>query len=191
MDPALEAVQLALNINNPQYTQQVAQISQRLTNIQLSHDGWRAGSELLRHADAATKFYGALTMQVKLNRDSASLKVDESLYILQQILTAMTEIVVNAYAGSNLVYQKLCSALATFIFRKPVAWPSAVHHVICCFIKGAYVDPDECQFMPDTEKLVNDLTSTMEIGLMQLCKVLIEDVMGFEGQDIAHEYVCL
>lgn len=64
-----EAIQLVKCLNDPRFSTLVPQISNQLQALQLSPFGWEAADAMLRDDDASVRFYGALTFQVKLNKD--------------------------------------------------------------------------------------------------------------------------
>ena len=69
MSVAEQAIELIRRLNDPRYAAGASQISRELQEIQLSDQGWAAADAMLDHADANIKFYGALTLQIKLNKD--------------------------------------------------------------------------------------------------------------------------
>jgi hypothetical protein len=69
MSVAAQAIELVRRLNDPRYAAGASQISRELQEIQLSDQGWAAADAMLDHADANIKFYGALTLQIKLNKD--------------------------------------------------------------------------------------------------------------------------
>jgi hypothetical protein len=69
MSVATQAIELVRRLNDPRYAAGASQISRELQEIQLSDQGWAAADAMLDHADANIKFYGALTLQIKLNKD--------------------------------------------------------------------------------------------------------------------------
>jgi hypothetical protein len=69
MSMAEQAIELVRRLNDPRYAAGASQISRELQEIQLSDQGWAAADAMLDHADANIKFYGALTLQIKLNKD--------------------------------------------------------------------------------------------------------------------------
>lgn len=69
MSVADQAIELVRRLNDPRYAAGASQISRQLQEIQLSDQGWAAADAMLDHADTNIKFYGALTLQIKLNKD--------------------------------------------------------------------------------------------------------------------------
>lgn len=73
MSAAEQAIELVRRLNDPKFAAGASQISRELQEIQLSDHGWAAADAMLDHADANIKFYGALTLQIKLNKDRSVL----------------------------------------------------------------------------------------------------------------------
>lgn len=69
MSVADQAIELVRRLNDPRYAAGASQISRELQEIQLSDQGWVAADAMLDHTDTNIKFYGALTLQIKLNKD--------------------------------------------------------------------------------------------------------------------------
>lgn len=69
MDPPAQAIELVRRLNDPSWTSAASQISQELQKLQLSPRGWEIADVMLAHEDTNVKFYGALTLQIKLNKD--------------------------------------------------------------------------------------------------------------------------
>lgn len=63
------AIELVRKLNDPKWATGATVISQELQKIQLSVDGWAVADAMLDHEDPQTKFYGALTLQIKLNKN--------------------------------------------------------------------------------------------------------------------------
>lgn len=76
MNHVEEALSLVHTIINPENTGQVHEASNALQRIQLSEAGWQVGEALLNNDDVDgnvntnLKFYGALTFQIKLNKEA-------------------------------------------------------------------------------------------------------------------------
>lgn len=64
-----QALALAQSINNPKDASKIQQFSQELQSIQLSQDGWAIADAMLSENDSNLKFIGALTFQIKLNKE--------------------------------------------------------------------------------------------------------------------------
>ena len=62
---AIEVVNLMVR---PQTAAQVHGLSEELQAIQASPEGWHAADVMLSHEDPSVRFYGALTLQIKLNK---------------------------------------------------------------------------------------------------------------------------
>ena len=64
------ALELVRALTNPHNTEQIHGVSEELQQIQSSSEGWRVAETLLNDGDASVRFYGALTFQIKLNKEA-------------------------------------------------------------------------------------------------------------------------
>lgn len=69
MSVADQAIELVRRLNDPRYAAGASVISRELQEIQLSDQGWAAADAMLDHADPNINFYGALSLQIKLNKN--------------------------------------------------------------------------------------------------------------------------
>ncbi|TID02644.1 Importin beta-like protein [Colletotrichum higginsianum] len=79
-----EALVLALYQPAPPHT--IARIQETLHRMQRSPSGWWIARDLLAHADDKVKFFGALTLIVKLNTESSSLSGDDASELRQNLI---------------------------------------------------------------------------------------------------------
>lgn len=63
------AIQLVKRLNDPGFSSVVPEISRQLQSLQHSQHAWEVADAMLADDDASVRFYGALTFQVKLNKD--------------------------------------------------------------------------------------------------------------------------
>lgn len=63
------AMELVRLITTPNDTSRVHEASEELQRLQLSGEGWQIADTMLRSNDLNVRFYGALTLQIKLNKE--------------------------------------------------------------------------------------------------------------------------
>jgi len=63
------ALQIVRLLNSPEDASKIHGLSEELQQIQLSPQGWQVADACLGENDANVKFYGALTFQIKLNKE--------------------------------------------------------------------------------------------------------------------------
>lgn len=81
------ALQLALFINGPTDTSLIHDVSKELQTILLSSDGWDAANAMLAHPDFAVRFQGALSLQIKLNKQGSDLGNEEADELLKRMVS--------------------------------------------------------------------------------------------------------
>jgi hypothetical protein len=57
------------NTSDPPSPGEIQQIEGRIQNLQRESSGWSVGLDLLAHEQPIVRFYGALTLTVKINAD--------------------------------------------------------------------------------------------------------------------------
>ncbi|KAK6008380.1 hypothetical protein QM012_000283 [Aureobasidium pullulans] len=177
MSVADQAIELVRRLNDPRYAAGASQISRELQEIQLSDQGWAAADAMLDHADTNIKFYGALTLQIKLNKDRSTLNdsaADElrSRLILWFIRLALGDM------PPKLIIDKLCSTMATYFIQSPVSWTQTVRQIICSLHAGEVVSHDMLGTYPDTSQIVSGLSGLKLFMAVRFCRVLAEDVQN-------------
>ncbi|OAA58396.1 importin [Niveomyces insectorum RCEF 264] len=159
-----EVLSLILALYDPQTAHTtIATIQETLQRLQKAPEGWRLAQTFLDRpvqttADDQIKFFGALTIIVKLNTESSALSNDDARELLQNLLRWLAE-----SAGDNagvLSTQKLCHALVTFFIHFPALWPRCVHHLVLCLRTGRNVPlPDDANAdtAPGTAEMATSL----------------------------------
>ena len=137
MDIITHAIWLVQRLNDPQFASEAAATSEQLHDIQRSPQGWQVADALLQSEDQSRQFYGALTFQIKLNRDAQNLPPADAKAVLERLLEKFAKVVNDAQAAHVLVLDKLCSALATYIVQLPESWNNALGEVATYLVNGA------------------------------------------------------
>jgi hypothetical protein len=57
------------NQSNRPSPDEIREIERRIQNLQREFSGWRLGVDLLSNEDPLVRFYGALTLTIKINAD--------------------------------------------------------------------------------------------------------------------------
>lgn len=185
MSAVYEAIQLVQRLNDPHFAQQAPAISARLQHIQLSQDGWALADALLDSAELSVQFYGALTFQIKLNRDAKSLSEQEA----QSVLKRLIECYLSSLAGppgSRLVFDKVCSTLATYFVQSPFPWSYALQQVSLCLQHGTFVKSTSTDEQVDYAQIIEHLGLDQKHGLLRFARMLAEDLGGLEGASPKH-----
>ncbi|KAF1957267.1 ARM repeat-containing protein [Byssothecium circinans] len=127
--PSLEEVEkLVKLLYDPGHAKKVAETEATLRVLQRSPQGWEIGDGLLNNPEENVRFFGALTLTVKLNADSAGLSEEDG----EQLLTKLIHHLI-AHPKSSPSRRKLCSTLAQF-FTKPIStWTRCIQSLAFSF----------------------------------------------------------
>jgi uncharacterized membrane protein len=128
----------ALYQPNPPET--ISKIQDVLQRLQRSPEGWQLAQSLISHREDNIRFYAALTLIIKLNRDSAGLSEDDAKGLLENLIGWVIQSL--ADGAANFVIKKLCTALVTYFMHFSHLWPNCTRHFIYCLDlgRGAPVD---------------------------------------------------
>ncbi|PKS11859.1 hypothetical protein jhhlp_001153 [Lomentospora prolificans] len=119
----------------------VSQIQDILHRVQRSTQAWSVARDLLARPDEKVRFFGALTLIVKLNTDSSSLAEPELTELFSSLLGWFAKSALDSSSG--LVTRKLSTALVTFFLYFPTHSRPCLRHLICCLHLQRYANTDE------------------------------------------------
>ncbi|GAB7343755.1 hypothetical protein MBLNU457_1730t1 [Dothideomycetes sp. NU457] len=185
MSAVHEAIQLVHRLNDPHFAQQAPTISARLQHIQLSQDGWAVADALLDSQEFSVQFYGALTFQIKLNRDAKSLSEQEAQGVLKRLITCYLSSLAGP-PGSRLVFDKVCSTLATYFVQSPFPWSYAIQQVSVCLQYGTFVNGTSTDEQADHAQILDQFGPAQRHGLLRFARMLAEDLAALEGASPKH-----
>ncbi|TLD28315.1 hypothetical protein PspLS_03848 [Pyricularia sp. CBS 133598] len=152
---SLEEVEsLILALYEPGPPETISRIQEVLHRVQKSPEGWQLAQSLLVNSNDTIKFFGALTIIVKLNTESSTLSETDANELLQNLIEWFVR---SLRDGSGaLVTKKLCSALVTCFIQFPKIWPNCIAHLVHCLYTQRSV--------PVSEARDDDVDST--VGLL-------------------------
>ncbi|KAI1431402.1 armadillo-type protein [Xylaria sp. CBS 124048] len=134
-----EVEHLINELYRPNPPEKVARLQEVLQSLQKSPQGWQLAQGLLaRHGDNI-KFFGALTIIVKLNTERLS--DDDALSVLENLITWLLRALSDG--SGPIVIRKLCSALVTYYIHYSHTWLRCVRHLIHCLNRNAAVPTEE------------------------------------------------
>ncbi|TKX22238.1 hypothetical protein C1H76_5528 [Elsinoe australis] len=177
MEAVEHAAALIARLNDPRQAHDANVISRQLQELQLSPHGWTIADNLLSAQDPNLQFYGALTFQIKLNRDAASLNPDDSQALLDRLIGNFT-LCVNKSSPTRIV-EKLCSVLATYLAQSTVTWNDPLGDVVSRLLQDG--PRPSLQNSGRGDHAVLQLSSAQLLALLKLAKVIAEDLGKFEG----------
>ncbi|KAI1268616.1 armadillo-type protein [Xylariaceae sp. FL1019] len=147
----------------------ISQIQEVLQRLQKSPQGWDLAQGLLALREDNVKFFGALTIIVKLNTEKVS--DADAVSVLQNLITWLLR---SLQEGAGpIVIRKLCSALVTYFIHYSHTWPKCVCHILVCLDRGAYVPLD--QVMPCPEPVIRDLDAQKYLAASWFATALAEE----------------
>lgn len=173
------AVELIEILNNPAHNVSATEASNALIDIQLSPSGWTIGDQLLQSELSSQRFYGAITFQIKLNRQSHSLSSQDASYIQTRLLDALVHCAHTETPG--FVLKKLCGCLATFFIKTPDPWNHALGNVI---LQLARVDTSDST--RSVSEVIRSLSDKQKTVALRFGASLAEDVASEQG-DTPHQ----
>ncbi|KAL2270454.1 hypothetical protein VTJ83DRAFT_2638 [Remersonia thermophila] len=168
----VEALIRALYQPNPPET--IARIQEVLQRLQRSPEGWQLAQSLIAHREDNIRFYAALTLIIKLNRDSAGLSDDDASSLLENIIGWTIQAL--ADGAGNFVVKKLCTALVTYFVHFPQLWPNCLRHFVDCLDLGRGTPPAGLAKPLSTEALVSKLDRPKLRLAIWLATTLVEEV---------------
>ncbi|KAL2017293.1 hypothetical protein VTK56DRAFT_2316 [Thermocarpiscus australiensis] len=168
----VEALIRALYQPNPPET--ISKIQEVLHRLQRSPEGWQLAQSLIAHSEDNIRFYAALTLIVKLNRDSADLSEDDAKGLLQNIIGWVIQSLVDG-AGA-FVTKKLCSALVTYFIHFSHLWPGCVRHFVYCLDIGRGAPVESLDDALETDVLISKLGRQKLRAAVWFATSLVEEV---------------
>ncbi|KAL2132662.1 hypothetical protein VTI74DRAFT_3532 [Chaetomium olivicolor] len=139
----------------PNSPETISKIQEVLHRLQRSPEGWQLAQSLIAHREDNIRFYAALTLIIKLNRDSSGLSEDDAKGLLESIIGWVIQSLADG-AGA-FVTKKLCTALATYFMNFSHIWPSCIRHFVYCLDLGRGAPPEALDDALGTEILVSKL----------------------------------
>ncbi|KHO00889.1 importin 13 [Metarhizium album ARSEF 1941] len=153
----------------------VAEAQALLSNFQSSPQAWILAHELLRRPGEKGKFFGALTIIVKLNTESSTLSEENARELLEHLIGWYRDSFEH-YCGP-LVPRKLSSALATFFIHFHQLWPSFVRHMSMCLVSRKYHDPLSLQSSVEISAVWGALDPDKLQAILWVVTSIVEDVI--------------
>ncbi|KAL1305579.1 hypothetical protein AAFC00_007184 [Neodothiora populina] len=179
MSASFRAIELVKIIGNPTNAAQVHSASEELQAIQHSNYGWAVANAMLEEDDDNVRFYGALTLQIKINKEGSHQSEDDTTELRSHLLTWLVKLA--SLPARNFVLYKLCAALATYFTQAPMRWLSAVRQIICSLRAGSVVTGDQLKTYPDSAQVFMELTPVQQRVTIRFCQTLAEDMSNSAG----------
>lgn len=182
-----EVEQLIIALYQPNPPETVSRIQEVLQRLQKSPEGWQLAQSLIGNPNDNIKFYAALTIIVKLNKDSDTLTDDEAKELLQNILG--WTIASCAQGVAPFVIKKLCIALVTFFIHFSQLWPSCLRHFLYSLDLGRATPIEALDDALQTEILVNNLELSKLKVAIWFATSLVEEVGKTDMNSIKYVHI--
>ncbi|KAI0400949.1 armadillo-type protein [Xylaria palmicola] len=148
-----EVEQLINELYKPNPPETISKIQETLQRLQKSPQGWQLSQSLLARPGDNIKFFGALTIIVKLNTERLS--DDDALSVLQNLITWLVH---SLSDGSGpIVIRKLCSALVAYYIHYSHTWSKCIRHLVHCLDRNAAVAIEEAGGSFPLEQVIREL----------------------------------
>ncbi|KAI0476988.1 armadillo-type protein [Xylaria cf. heliscus] len=166
-----EVEHLINELYKPNPPETISQIQEALQRLQKSPQGWQLAQSLLARPGDNIKFFGALTIIVKLNTESLS--DDDALSVLQNLITWLVH---SLSDGSGpIVIRKLCSALVAYYIHYSHTWSKCIRHLIHSLDRNAAVPIDEVEASLPLEQVIRDLETQKFLAASWFASALAEE----------------
>ncbi|KAH7140540.1 armadillo-type protein [Dactylonectria macrodidyma] len=170
--PEVEALILSLYQRN--HPEVISRTQTTLSQLQSSPQAWLMARELLSCQDDKVKFFGALTIIIKLNNESSSLSKDDANELLIGLIGWYLDSL--CQGTTQLVVRKLSSALATFFLHFHQLWRPFISHLCLCLLSGRPCGTDNLDEAPDSLTIINRLTPAQVRAALWVLSNVLEDI---------------
>ncbi|KAI0526345.1 armadillo-type protein [Xylaria bambusicola] len=166
-----EVEHLINELYKPNPPETISQIQETLQRLQKSPQGWQLAQSLLARLGDNIKFFGALTIIVKLNTERLS--DDDALSVLQNLITWLIH---SLGDGSGpIVIRKLCSALVTYYIHYSHTWSNCIRHLIHSLDRNAVTSIEEIGDSVPLEQIIAQLDTQKFLAASWFATALAEE----------------
>lgn len=181
----------------------IAHTQSALSRLQSSPQAWVIARDLLARPDEKVKFFGALTIIIKLNTKryvklahvdihvdprfsdylvwlSSPLSDDDATELLLSLIGWFLDSL-NSKTGP-LVVRKLSSALATFFLHYSRIWRQFVPHLSACLLSGRPCSLAALDDATDPRSVLEQLRPAQIQAVLWVVTNILEDVAKFDFQ---------
>ncbi|PGH18256.1 hypothetical protein AJ79_00595 [Helicocarpus griseus UAMH5409] len=138
-----EARQLVDALNAPGNAGIAKSIQERLQTLQKSEAGWAIADGLLASDDTNARFFGALTLTVKIHQDWEHLGEAKSKDLLAHLINIFILLITRDEAAITM--RKFMTTLTTFFFKPNAPWTHCLRLVAISVANGKYLPENQCE----------------------------------------------
>ncbi|KAH5645414.1 hypothetical protein HBI51_115790 [Parastagonospora nodorum] len=165
-----EIERLVKSLYDPGNAKKISQNEATLRVLQRSPQGWEIADALLKSNDEQVRFFGALTLTVKLNADSAELTEEHS----EQLLSTLINHLVSRPATS-IATRKVTSTLAQYFIKPISVWTQCIRSLVVSFAVGQPVLDEALDQHPSTWDLLPRLSDDQLLVLLDFGMSLADE----------------
>ncbi|EXJ80406.1 hypothetical protein A1O1_08550 [Capronia coronata CBS 617.96] len=173
--------------SNQSAPERINEIQRQIQRLQREKTAWQLGLDLLQNEDATLRFYGALTLTIKINADwdNDALGKDEGMrnYLIEALVTNYTRLV--DLPDSNFVLRKLSSTLTALFVRADSGWRYPLRQVLACLLSRHYVAAAD---LPEMGRLLDHAQSCAYQqlkGVLMIAAIMAEDLSSHSQSSVA------
>ncbi|EEH36902.2 hypothetical protein PAAG_07320 [Paracoccidioides lutzii Pb01] len=140
--PLDEARQLVDALNAPGNAGLAKSIQERLQALQKSEAGWSIADGLLASDDTNARFFGALTLTIKIHQDWVNLGEAKAKDLLAHLINILILLITRD--ETSIIMRKFMTTLTTFFFKPGAPWTHCVRQIAMSVASGKYLLEDQC-----------------------------------------------
>ncbi|OAG43353.1 hypothetical protein AYO21_02290 [Fonsecaea monophora] len=158
----------------------INEIQKQIQRLQREKSAWQLALDLLHHGEATIRFYGALTLTIKINADWDQDGLDKDEHMRKYLLEALVRNYIRLVnlSDSSFVLQKLGSTLVTFFARPDSGWRLPFRQVLASFLRRDYVSEDALPDMDQVLEACDDCSNNELKGVLLIATIMAEDLNG-------------
>ncbi|KIX94282.1 uncharacterized protein Z520_09992 [Fonsecaea multimorphosa CBS 102226] len=159
-------------------SERINEIQKQIQQLQRERSAWRQAVDLLHNGDDTIRFYGALTLTIKINADWDRDGLGDN----ENVRSSLLEALVGNYIrlvnlpDSRFVLQKLGSTLVSFFAKPDSSWSLPFRQVLACFLSENYVFEENLPEMGQLLEASKDRSDSVLEGVLLLATIMAEDL---------------
>lgn len=178
---------LVKSLYDPGHAKKISQTEATLRVLQRSPQGWEIGDALLKSDDEQVRFFGALTLTVKLNADSNELSEEHSAQLLSTLVHHLV-----SRPSSSIATRKVSSTLAQY-FTKPISvWSQCIRSLVISFATQQPSLDDALEGRPSTWDSLPQLSDEQLLVLLDFAMNLADEAKKLSAspnRKVHHEMI--
>ncbi|CAI6333294.1 unnamed protein product [Periconia digitata] len=165
-----EIEKLVKTMYDPGNAKKITETEATLRVLQRSPQGWEIGDALLNSTDENVRFFGAITLTIKLNADSAGLTEVEGRQLLSKLIQHLV-----THPRASPSTRKLSSTLAQ-LFTKPISsWTNCIRSLAVSFALQQPVLDEGLDSRPSTWDVLPQLPDEQLLILLDFAMNLADE----------------